>query len=170
MLQRSEESFLKRRLVVQAVNQSVSLLFFHRSGLSDFDFTVVKAFDDGKRFYMDALAAQLVTTMLEGFLYDESHAHQFRAKKKKPSTMENMLVTSVYSFTKQRSYDVCVSKDFLAPGDQVLFIDDFLANGNAAKLHADGFHQYRVHLVIDKVIHFQYTSRIAFSVFENTVF
>ena len=49
------------------------------------------------------------------------------AKKKKPSTMENMLVTSVYS------YDVCVSKDFLAPGDQVLFIDDFLANGNAAK-------------------------------------
>ena len=47
------------------------------------------------------------------------------AKKKKPSTMENMLVTSVYSFTKQRSYDVCVSKDFLAPG--------FLANGNAAK-------------------------------------
>ena len=32
------------------------------------------------------------------------------AKKKKPSTMENMLVTSVYSFTKQRSYDVCVSR------------------------------------------------------------
>ena len=55
------------------------------------------------------------------------------AKKKKPSTMENMLVTSVYSFTKQRSYDVCVSKDFLRPGDRVLFIDDFLANGNAAK-------------------------------------
>ena len=55
------------------------------------------------------------------------------AKKKKPSTMDNMLITSVYSFTKQRSYDVCVSKDFLTPGDQVLFIDDFLANGNAAK-------------------------------------
>ena len=53
------------------------------------------------------------------------------AKKKKPSTMENMLVTSVYSFTKQRSYDVCVSKDFLRPGDRVLFIDDFLANGCA---------------------------------------
>ena len=79
MLQRSEKPSLKGRLVFKAVNQSVSLLFFHRSGLSDFDFTVVKAFDDGKRFYMDALAAQLVTTMLEGFLYDESHAHQFRA-------------------------------------------------------------------------------------------
>lgn len=55
------------------------------------------------------------------------------AKKKKPSTMENMLTTSVYSFTKQRSYEVCISKDFLHPGDKVLFIDDFLANGNAAK-------------------------------------
>ena len=55
------------------------------------------------------------------------------AKKKKPSTMENMLVTSVYSFTKQHSYEVCVSKDFLGQGDKVLFIDDFLANGNAAK-------------------------------------
>ena len=55
------------------------------------------------------------------------------AKKKVPSTMENMLSTSVFSFTKQRSYDVCVSRDFLCPGDKVLFIDDFLANGNAAK-------------------------------------
>ena len=55
------------------------------------------------------------------------------AKKKKPVTMENMLTTSIYSFTKDRSYDVCVSKDFLQKGDRVLFIDDFLANGNAAK-------------------------------------
>lgn len=55
------------------------------------------------------------------------------AKKKKPVTMENMLTTSVYSFTKDRAYEVCVSKDFLCPGDHVLFIDDFLANGNAAK-------------------------------------
>ena len=56
------------------------------------------------------------------------------AKKKKPVTMENMLTTSVYSFTKDHSYDVCVSKDFLQKGDRVLFIDDFLANGNAAFL------------------------------------
>ena len=55
------------------------------------------------------------------------------AKKKVPSTMENMLVTEVYSFTKNRSYSVCVSRDYLCPGDKVLFIDDFLANGNAAK-------------------------------------
>ena len=55
------------------------------------------------------------------------------AKKKTPSTMERMLSTKVYSFTKQRYYDVCVSSDYLQKGDKVLFIDDFLANGNAAK-------------------------------------
>ena len=55
------------------------------------------------------------------------------AKKKKPSTMDNMLVTEVFSFTKNKSYTVCVSKDYLHEGDKVLFIDDFLANGNAAK-------------------------------------
>ena len=53
------------------------------------------------------------------------------AKKKKPSTMDNMLITTVYSFTKNNNYDVCVSRDYLQPGDKVLFIDDFLANGCA---------------------------------------
>ena len=55
------------------------------------------------------------------------------AKKKKPSTMDNMLVTEVFSFTKNKSYTVCVSEDYLHEGDKVLFIDDFLANGNAAE-------------------------------------
>ena len=55
------------------------------------------------------------------------------AKKSQPSTMENMLVTEVFSFTKNKSYNICLSKDFLQAGDKVLFIDDFLANGNAGK-------------------------------------
>lgn len=55
------------------------------------------------------------------------------AKKRKPSTMENMLQTEVFSFTKSQVYTICVSKDYLQPGDNVLFIDDFLANGNAGK-------------------------------------
>lgn len=54
------------------------------------------------------------------------------AKKKMPSTMENMLKTEVFSFTKNKSYPVCVSGDYLTSDDKVLFIDDFLANGNAA--------------------------------------
>ncbi|MBL1407699.1 xanthine phosphoribosyltransferase [Sphingobacterium faecale] len=58
-------------------------------------------------------------------------------KKAVPKTMENMLTASVYSFTKDKTYDICVSQDFLTPNDQVVFIDDFLANGNAAM----GVHQ-----------------------------
>ncbi len=54
------------------------------------------------------------------------------AKKKTPSTMENMLTTEVYSFTKNKSYSVCISGDYLTKDDRVLFIDDFLANGKAA--------------------------------------
>ena len=55
------------------------------------------------------------------------------AKKRKPSTMENMLQTEVFSFTKNQVYTICVSRDYLQPDDNVLFIDDFLANGNAGK-------------------------------------
>lgn len=54
------------------------------------------------------------------------------AKKKQPKTMENLLSARVHSFTKGREYTVCVSRDFLNSADRVLFIDDFLANGNAA--------------------------------------
>lgn len=54
-------------------------------------------------------------------------------KKKQPKTMDNMLSSVVHSFTKDRDYTVCISNSFLAADDHVLFIDDFLANGNASK-------------------------------------
>ena len=53
-------------------------------------------------------------------------------KKKQPKTMENMLTTTVHSFTKDKDYTVCISNNFLTAEDHVLFIDDFLANGNAS--------------------------------------
>jgi len=53
-------------------------------------------------------------------------------KKTVPKTMENMLFTTVHSFTKDKDYTVSVSGDFLTASDKVVFIDDFLANGNAA--------------------------------------
>lgn len=53
------------------------------------------------------------------------------AKKKVPSTMDGVITASVYSFTKKCNYTICVSSEFLGKNDKVLFIDDFLANGNA---------------------------------------
>jgi len=63
----------------------------------------------------------------------EMHLPVVFVKKKQPKTMENMLVTNIHSFTKDRTYTVCISADFLTKDDKILFIDDFLAFGNAAQ-------------------------------------
>lgn len=54
-------------------------------------------------------------------------------KKKVPKTMDSFLMAEVHSFTKDRWYTVCISSDFLTPDDHIVFIDDFLAYGNAAR-------------------------------------
>lgn len=53
------------------------------------------------------------------------------AKKRKPSTMSDMYHTVVHSFTKNEDSALVVSKDYLTEKDHVLFVDDFLAFGNA---------------------------------------
>ncbi|MCD1277917.1 xanthine phosphoribosyltransferase [Streptococcus sinensis] len=56
------------------------------------------------------------------------------AKKSKNITMtEGILTAEVYSFTKQVTSTVSISGKFLESSDKVLVIDDFLANGQAAK-------------------------------------
>lgn len=56
------------------------------------------------------------------------------AKKAQSLNLAGDLLTSqVYSFTKQRSYDVMVSKRFLTAEDNVLILDDFLAEGSACR-------------------------------------
>ena len=45
---------------------------------------------------------------------------------------DGVLQTEVFSFTKNASYMLHVKKQFIQPGDKVLLIDDFLANGEAA--------------------------------------
>ncbi|WP_054956170.1 xanthine phosphoribosyltransferase [Paenibacillus dakarensis] len=56
----------------------------------------------------------------------------FARKQKSLTLREDIYVEKVYSFTKQESNDITVSKKFIHPGDRVLIIDDFLANGEAA--------------------------------------
>lgn len=53
------------------------------------------------------------------------------AKKRKPSTMSDMYQTVFHSFTKNEDSALVVSKDYLTEKDHVLFVDDFLAFGNA---------------------------------------
>ena len=54
------------------------------------------------------------------------------AKKSKTKNIDGDVYTSkVESFTHGRVYDIIVSKEFLSETDNVLIIDDFLANGAA---------------------------------------
>ncbi|MED4400652.1 xanthine phosphoribosyltransferase [Metabacillus fastidiosus] len=56
------------------------------------------------------------------------------ARKRKSLTLTDDLVTAtVYSYTKQESNTIAVSSRFIKKEDTVLIIDDFLANGEAAK-------------------------------------
>jgi xanthine phosphoribosyltransferase len=56
------------------------------------------------------------------------------ARKHQSLTMtENLLTASVYSFTKQVESTIAISTTHLTSADRVLIIDDFLANGKAAK-------------------------------------
>lgn len=54
------------------------------------------------------------------------------AKKQEGSNMnEDNYQSEVFSFTKNKSYNVRVSKEYISSQDKILIIDDFLANGNA---------------------------------------
>ena len=56
------------------------------------------------------------------------------AHKAKSLTMdEELLTASVYSFTKQVTSQISISRKFLSDAHKVLIIDAFLANGQAAK-------------------------------------
>ncbi|MBY9079958.1 xanthine phosphoribosyltransferase [Paenibacillus sp. HN-1] len=56
----------------------------------------------------------------------------FARKQKSLTLTEDIFVEKVYSFTKRETNEITVSKKFIAPGERVLIIDDFLANGEAA--------------------------------------
>ena len=55
----------------------------------------------------------------------------FAKKTKSKNIAGEVYTTKVYSFTKDITYDIMVSKRFLGEGDRVLIVDDFLAKGNA---------------------------------------
>lgn len=55
----------------------------------------------------------------------------FAKKKKSINVEDDLYSTFVYSYTHNTEYQVVVSKENLLPGERVLIVDDFLANGNA---------------------------------------
>ena len=94
----------------------------------------------GKEFYRlfgDCGVTKILTIEASGIGIACVTAQFFRcpvifAKKNKTKNIAGDVYTSkVESFTHGRVYDIIVSREFLLPGDRVLLIDDFLANGSA---------------------------------------
>ncbi|WP_445291404.1 xanthine phosphoribosyltransferase [Bacillus cereus] len=56
----------------------------------------------------------------------------FARKRKSLTLQDNMYVANAYSFTKQETNEISLSRNHIDENDRVLIIDDFLANGQAA--------------------------------------
>ena len=57
----------------------------------------------------------------------------FARKRKSLTLSDNLFSSKVHSFTKNETNDISVSRNFLNEEDNVLIVDDFLANGEAVK-------------------------------------
>ena len=79
------------------------------------------------------LTAETSGIMLAQAVADELDVPFIYAKKKKPLTMTEYYAAASYSFTKQESTTLYVSKEVLLPEERLLFIDDFFAKGSTLK-------------------------------------
>ena len=90
-----------------------------------------------KRLYADAGINKILTIEASGIAIASIAAQYFEcpvlfAKKTKTINIaDTVYKTQVRSFTHCTQYDVILSKNFLSEKDNVLIIDDFLAEGNA---------------------------------------
>ncbi|WP_020059551.1 xanthine phosphoribosyltransferase [Bacillus sp. 123MFChir2] len=90
-----------------------------------------------KRFQDDKIT-KIVTIESSGIAPAVMAALQFGvtvvfARKRKSLTLQdNMYTAKVYSYTKQETNEISISKQYIHEDDRVLIIDDFLANGQAA--------------------------------------
>ncbi len=65
----------------------------------------------------------------------------FARKYQSITLREDLLTSTVFSFTKQTESTIAISAKHLTAADHVLIIDDFLANGHAAKALIDVIEQ-----------------------------
>ena len=96
----------------------------------------------GEDFYnafKDEAVTKIMTLEVSGIAMAFAAATYFKvpvlfAKKIQSLTLGKDVYTSqIYSYTKQTKTEIVVDRKYLVPGDKVLIIDDFLANGEALK-------------------------------------
>lgn len=117
--------------------------------------------DEFARLFADAKVDKVLTVESSGiapavFAALALNVPMVFARKKKSLTLsEDHYTADVYSFTKQEINHVIVDKRFIQPGERLLLIDDFLANGQAVEgmmqiAEAAGAEVVGVGIVIEK--------------------
>ena len=90
------------------------------------------------RRFQEQQISKILTIEASGIAVAAISAQYFKvpvvfAKKTESKNLDDDVYKSeVFSFTKDKTYSVMVSKKYLSSEDRILIIDDFLANGRAA--------------------------------------
>jgi xanthine phosphoribosyltransferase len=88
--------------------------------------------------FVDQKIDKIITAESSGIMIAQSIAGHLGvpfiyAKKKRPLTMPDFFAASSYSFTKEESTTLYVSREVLQEGERLLFSDDFFAVGSTFK-------------------------------------
>ncbi len=92
-----------------------------------------------KEHFKDCEVTKILTAEVSGIAIAAIAAQYFNvpvvfAKKTESLNLDkDTYEGSVYSYTKEKTYKIRVSKNYLSQSDKVLILDDFLANGEAMK-------------------------------------
>ena len=98
-----------------------------------------KVGEEFSRLFKDSGITKVLTCEASGIAPGVMTAYELHvplvfARKKKPATLNDAVYwADVYSYTKKVTNQICVEQKFLHKGEQLLIIDDFLANGEAVK-------------------------------------
>lgn len=91
------------------------------------------------RLYADAGVTKIVTIEASGIAFAAAVALEmnipfvFAKKHATSNVLGDNYVAKVHSYTHNRDYEIIIPKDYLNENDCVLILDDFLANGAAAR-------------------------------------
>ena len=84
-------------------------------------------------------ASGIAIATLLGEIYDAPVV--FAKKGETANSTDDKYISQAYSFTHKRQNNVFVSKPYMLPGEKVLIVDDFLADGQAMSALIDIVHQ-----------------------------
>ena len=132
-----EDKILKEGIIIGDDILKVDSFVNHRID-TKFVYDISKAFAD--EFKNDRID-KVVTIETSGIVYGAFTAHELGnlplvfAKKSKSKTVDinNAYIAYIKSFTRNTISEVTIDKRFLNKGERILIVDDFLAEGNAAK-------------------------------------